>query len=287
VSQTARADSAWVEFAIRVTRPTAARVGLALLALVVFPVAAAPLIAPYPQDAGAVSHLANSLQPPSPEHLLGTDELGRDVLTRLLFGGQISLMIGLASMVLTTVAGTALGLLAGYGSPSVDQLVMRIADVFLGTPALVLAILVTLTLGGGPEMIVLAIGIANWPRVCRVVRSEVLRLKMLEFVVAAKAYGASPVRVAVRHLLPGTIPVLLAQATLLAGAAILTGAALSFIGIGARPPSPEWGLAIAIGRQYLPESWWISFFPGAIIMTTVIALNLVGDAIRGALGSSM
>lgn len=259
---------------------------LALLAIVVFPVAAASLIAPYPSDAGAVSHVAIILQPPTREHLLGTDELGRDVLTRLLFGGQTSLVIGFASMLLTTVVGTALGLVAGYGSPSVDQLVMRIADVFLGIPALVLAILITLTLGGGPEMVVLAIGIGNWPRVTRVVRGEVLRLKMLEFIVAAKAYGASPTRIAIRHLLPGATPVLLAQATLLAGAAILTSSALSFIGIGARPPSPEWGLAVAIGRQYLPESWWVSFFPGATIMLIVIALNLIGDSMRTALGSS-
>lgn len=246
-------------------------------------VAGAPLIAPYPGDATGATNLAVRFTPPAPQYLFGTDQLGRDVFSRVLFGGQTSLLIGFGSMLLAAAVGSALGLLAGYGGGVLDDILMRSADVFLGIPPLVLAILVALTLGGGAEMVVLAIAISHWPRLARLVRSEVLRLRVLEFIEAAVSYGASPTRIVVRHIFPGTLPVLVAQATLLAGHAILVAAALSFIGLGPKPPSAEWGLTIATGREYLPEFWWISFFPGAMIMITVIGLNLLGDAMREAM----
>jgi peptide/nickel transport system permease protein len=155
--------------------------------------------------------------------------------------------------------------------------------VFLGMPSLVVAMLVALTLGGGAEMTALAISLTTWPRFARLMRAEVLRVKNLDYVEAARSYGASGTRVALRHVFPATVPALIAQATLLFAQAILVASALGFLGLGARPPSPEWGLAIAIGREYLPESWWISLFPGFAIVIVVVGLNFLGDAVRVAL----
>lgn len=258
-------------------------VGLAIALLVVVACAFAGWLAPYPQDALNTTHLDVKLSPPSGAHLMGTDQLGRDVLSRVLFGGQVSLGIGIGAVALAASVGTLVGIVAGYGPRWLDELSMRIADVFLGIPSLVLAVLVTLTLGGGPEMTVLAIALTSWPRYARLIRGEVLRVKILEFVEAAYSYGARPSRIVRRHIFPGTQPALITQATLLFGQAILVAAALGFLGLGAHPPSPEWGLSIAIGREYLPESWWVSFFPGVMIVLVVLGLNFVGDSARVAL----
>jgi peptide/nickel transport system permease protein len=260
-----------------------ARFGIVVVLLVVTCAILAPILAPYPGDAGNAAHLTQRQLSPRPGFWLGTDALGRDVLSRLLFGARVSLVIGAGAVALSAVTGTLLGMIAGYFGKWVDEAIMRFADVFLGIPPLVLAVLVVLTLGGGAEMSILAIAATNWPRYARLMRSEVLRVKTMEFVIAAQSYGAQTRRILPRHNFPAIQPTLLAQASLQFGAAILVAATLGFIGLGARPPSPEWGLSIAIGREHLPESWWISFFPGLTIALTVIAFNFLGDALRVAL----
>jgi len=267
----------------RLSRDTAARVALGVLAVVILGSLFAPLVAPFPEDAVNAAHLEQRLRSPSWQFLFGTDHLGRDVFSRALFGGRVSLEIAAISVVLSAVIGTALGLAAGYGPTWLEEVIMRFADIFLGIPSLVLAVLVSITLGGGVESATLAIAATAWPRYTRLVRGEVLRLRVLEFVEAARACGVPATRIVLRHIFPGVQPVLTAQAALQVGSAILVAAALGFIGLGARPPSPEWGLSIAIGREYLPESWWIGFFPGACIFATVFAASLFSDAIQRAL----
>lgn len=267
----------------RFLRRGSAKAALATVLLVMLSALFAPLLAPYPADAGSSAHLDQRLLPPSGRFWFGTDNLGRDVFSRVLFGGQVSLVIGLASVVLAASIGTIVGVLGGYLGGWIDEILMRFADIFLGVPALVLAVLVVLTLGGGPEMTIFAIAATTWPKYARVVRSEVLRTRVLEFVTAATAYGARPLLIMRRHIFPAVQPTLTAQASLQVGSAILVASSLSFIGLGARPPSPEWGLSIAQGREYLPESWWVSFFPGMFILVTVVALNILGDGIRVAL----
>lgn len=264
-------------------RRGSAKGSLAVVTLVMLAVMFAPLLAPYPGDAGLVAHLEQRLLPPDLRYWFGTDHLGRDVFSRVLFGGRVSLVIGFASVALAATVGTIVGVLAGYLRGWTDEILMRFADIFLGVPALVLAVLVVLTLGGGPEMTIFAIAATTWPKYARVVRSEVMRTKVLEFVIAATAYGARPLLIMRRHIFPAVQPSLMAQASLQVGSAILVASSLGFIGLGARPPSPEWGLSIAHGREYLPESWWVSFFPGGVILLTVIGLNLLGDGIRVAL----
>jgi len=204
-----------------------------------------------------------------------------------LFGGRVSLEIGVISVALSATAGTLLGLVAGYGPSWLEELVMRVSDIFLGIPSLILAVLVSVSLGGGIESATFAIAATAWPRYARVVRGEVLRIKVLEFVEAARACGVPPIRIVLRHIFPGVQPVLTAQASLQVGNAILVAAALGFIGLGARAPSPEWGLSIAIGREYLPESWWIGFFPGACIFLAVLAASLLSDSIQRALDTRL
>jgi peptide/nickel transport system permease protein len=254
-----------------------------MVIIVVFASLAASLLAPYPADAGATNHLEIALQAPSAEHRFGTDQLGRDVLSRVMFGGQTSLAIGLIVILVSGGVGVCLGLVSGYLENWPDEVIMRGADVFLGMPSLVVAMLVALTLGGGPEMTAIAISLTTWPRFARLMRGEVLRVKNLDYVEAARSYGAPGTWIVIRHIFPATVPALIAQGTLLFAQAILVASALGFLGLGAQPPSPEWGLSIAIGREYLPESWWISLFPGLAIVIVVVGLNFLGDAVRVAL----
>jgi len=266
----------------RFLQQPATKPALLVLLLIVGAAVLAPWLAPYPADADIASHIDRRLLPPGNGFLLGTDHLGRDVFSRLLFGTRVSLLIGAEAMLASAVIGTVCGLAAGYRRGWLDQLLMRAADVFLGIPSLVLAILVSLSIGGGVESTVIAIAATSWPRYARLVRGEVLRTRVLEYVQAAAAYGASTGLIIRRHIFPSVVPVLIAQAALQVGTAILVAAGLGFIGLGARPPSPELGLAIAIGREYMPESWWISLSPGAVIVVLVVALNLLGDGLRAA-----
>jgi len=255
-------------------------VSLTILAFVALLAILAPWVAPFPNDANLASHTERRFLPPGTPYWFGTDQLGRDVLTRVIFGGRISLTIGLLAVFTSTFIGTLGGLVAGFWVGYIDDLIMRVADIFLGVPSLVLAMLVALTFGGGTEATVIAIAITWWPRYARLIRGEVIRIKVQEYVQAARALGANPIWILAKHIFPGTLPVLIVQASLQMGQAILVAAALGFIGLGARPPSPEWGLSVAIGREYLPDVWWMSFFPGILIFITVVSLNLVGDGLR-------
>ena len=267
----------------RFLRNRAGLAGLIVLTAVTISALSAPWIVPFPEDATGASHMDQRLLSPSHPFWFGTDQLGRDVFSRAVYGGRVSLTIGVLSVLFSAIIGTLSGLVAGYRSGWTDDFIMRLADIFLGIPALVLAMLVALTFGGGAEVAIIAIAVTWWPRYARLIRGEVLRIKVQEYVEAARALGASSPWLLQRHIFPATLPVLTVQASLHMGQAILVAAALGFIGLGARPPSPEWGLSVAIGREYLPDSWWISFFPGAMIVLTVVSLNLIGDGLRAAL----
>lgn len=267
----------------RFFRHRAGLLGGILVVLVTTAALIAPWVVPFPEDALGTSHMEERLLAPSRRHWFGTDQLGRDVFSRVVFGSRISLVIGVLSVLSSAAIGTLCGLVSGYAGGWVDELLMRLADVFLGVPPLLLAMLVAVTFGGGIEITVLAIAVTWWTRYARLIRGEVLRIKVQPYVMAARSYGASHLRVLTRHILPGTLSVLMVQASLQMGAAILVAAALGFIGLGTRPPSPEWGLNVANGREYLPDAWWLSLFPGMAIMITVVALNTLGDGLTVAL----
>jgi peptide/nickel transport system permease protein len=227
--------------------------------------------------------LSQRLKPPSPAHWLGTDQLGRDVLSRLLFGARISLTIGLVVVGTAGTFGTLVGLVAGYTGGLVDEALMRVTDVFLAFPALILAMAIAGALGPSLNNAMIAIAVVTWPVYARLVRGQVLSLREREFVEAARSLGASTARILWRHILPNTLAPILVQASFDMGGAILSAAGLSFIGFGAQPPTPEWGVMISDGRKYVSTQSWLSLFPGLAILLTVAAFNLIGDGLRDSL----
>jgi peptide/nickel transport system permease protein len=236
----------------------------------------APIITPYPplqQD------VMQRLSPPNAEHWLGTDPLGRDILSRILFGSRLSLPVGVAAVVLALVLGTLLGSIAGFIGGRVDELVMRITDLMLAFPTVILAMVITAALGAGVRNAIIAIMVAWWPTYARNVRGLVLATRHREFVLAANALGATRTRIFIHHILPSTISPLVILGTLDLGHAILTFATLSFLGLGAPPDLPEWGSMIATGRSYF-DQWWIGTFPGLAILSVALACNIVGDSLR-------
>lgn len=237
---------------------------------------AAPLLAPYDPLA---QDLAARLQAPSPQHPLGTDELGRDILSRVVHGARISLPLGFLVAVLAGGLGVALGAVAGYAGGGVDDLIMRVSDAVLAFPALILAMAITAALGPSLNNALLAIAAVLWPEYARIMRGQVLKARQMEYVVAARALGGTGGRVLWRHILPNCYPPLLIKASLDVGNAILIAAALSFIGLGAVPPMPEWGAMVAIGRQKFYE-WWVATFPGLAILSAVMGFNFLGDGLQ-------
>ncbi len=227
--------------------------------------------------------LSLRLTPPSPGHWLGMDQLGRDVLSRLLFGARISLMVGLVVVVSAGVVGTLVGLIAGYAGGTVDEILMRLTDIFFAFPPLILAMSIAGALGPNLNNAMIAIAVVTWPVYARLVRGQVLALRQREFIEAARAIGASTPRILFRHLLPNTLAPILVQASFDMGGAILAAAGLSFIGFGARPPTPEWGVMISEGSKFFSTQPWLSFFPGLAILLTVTAFNLIGDGLRDTL----
>src|SRR5438309_6304485 len=241
----------------------------------------APFVAPY--DPKKVDVL-QSLQPPSFTHWLGTDDLGRDVLSRVIWGSRISLSVGVISVSIGLLVGTSLGLAAGYLGGLVDLLAMRAIDALLAFPALVLAISITAALGPQIQNAMIAIGIVAIPAYTRLTRGQVLSMREREFVVAARTIGATPLRVVMRHIFPNITNPLVVQATLGTAGAILAEAALSFLGLGAQPPDPSWGQDINYNARYLSNlMWWMSLGPGTAIFLAVFAFNFLGDALRDAL----
>jgi peptide/nickel transport system permease protein len=240
----------------------------------------APVLAPMdPTD----QILSLRLTPPSPGHWLGMDQLGRDVLSRLLFGARISLMVGLVVVASAGSVGTMVGLFAGYAGGTVDETLMRLTDIFFAFPPLILAMSIAGALGPNLNNAMIAIAVVTWPVYARLVRGQVLALRQQEFIEAARGIGASTPRILFRHLLPNTLAPILVQASFDMGGAILAAAGLSFIGFGARPPTPEWGVMISEGSKFFSTQPWLSFFPGLAILLTVTAFNLIGDGLRDTL----
>ena len=240
-----------------------------------------PFISPY--DPIKVNVL-DSLQPPNPQHWLGTDDLGRDVLSRVMWGSRVSLSVGVISVSIGLLVGTSLGLAAGYLGGTFDLLIMRAIDALLAFPALILAIAITSALGPQIQNAMIAIGIVAIPAYARLTRGQVLAVRAREFIVAARTIGASPLRIVLRHIFPNVMNALIVQATLSTAFAILAEAALSFLGLGPQPPYPSWGQDINYSQRYLPNlKWWMSVGPGVAIFTAVFAFNFLGDALRDAL----
>jgi len=274
------ARSLWGDAWIRLRRNPVAMAGGAVVVLLLALSLGAPWIAPYDPLA---QDLANNLAGPSASHLLGTDTHGRDVLSRIIYGAGISLKIGFFGMLLGCLVGVTLGLVSGYRGGWVDNLIMRLVDVQLAFPGLLLALCIIAIIGPGLENVIVAVGVFSVPTFARVTRAEALSLKQRDFVLAAKMLGAGDGRIMVQHLLPNSMAPILVIATLRVGTAILTAASLSFLGLGAQPPSPEWGAMLSDGRQYLTIAPHVATFPGLAILITVLAFNLLGDGLRDAL----
>ena len=254
-------------------------IGLAIILMFVLSAVFAPLLAPMDP---AQQILSQRLKPPSAGHWLGMDQLGRDVLSRLLFGAPISLTVGLVVVGSASTLGTLVGLIAGYARGTVDELLMRLTDVFFAFPPLILAMAIAGALGPSLNNAMIAIAAVTWPVYARLVRGQVLSLREREFIEAAFSIGASTPRILFRHLLPNALAPILVQASFDMGGAILSAAGLSFIGFGARPPTPEWGVMISEGSKFFSTQPWLSFFPGLAILLTVAAFNLIGDGLRDA-----
>ena len=259
-------------------------ISFALIVITILAAVLAPLLTPYGENDMDLMH---RLAAPSAEHLLGTDEGGRDVLTRLLYGARVSLLIGVAPALLSLILGAVLGVAAGYKGGLTDAVIMRIADVTLAFPSMLLAMVIMYALGGGILNVFLTLTLVNWANVARVVRSQTLKLKNCEFVEAARIIGVSRDRIMRRHILPNCLPTLLVLFTLNIPASILTESSLSFLGLGIQPPNASWGLMINTGRQYLYNAPWLCFAPGAAIMLIVLAFNFLGNGLLDVLDPRM
>lgn len=225
-------------------------------------------------------HIADSLKPPMTDYLLGADKLGRDLLSRMLYGARISTVVGLVVVLIAGTFGTLIGLIAGYRRGWADELLMRVTDIFFAFPPLILAMAIAGALGPSLRNALIAVVVVLWPVYARLVRGQVLILREREFVQAAQAIGSSGWRILLRHLLPNVLAPLLVQASFDMGTTILTVAGLSFIGFGAQPPTPEWGVMISEGRNYITTQWWLTGVPATAILLFVAAFNLVGDGLR-------
>lgn len=264
----------------RFKRNRLAVAGAAVVVALAFVALAAPLIAPYdPTDID----IQNVLSPPSARHPFGTDDLGRDVLSRMIYGSRISLSVGFVAVGIALTIGLAMGSVAGYYGGKVDPILMRFVDVMLTFPTFFLMLAVIAILEPGIWTIMVVIGLTSWMGVARLVRAEFLTLKERDFVLAAKASGAGSPRIIFRHILPNALSPVFVAATLGVAGAILVEAALSFLGLGVQPPRPSWGNILSTGKDYIEVAWWLSFYPGLAILVTVLGYNLLGEGLRDAL----
>ncbi|MFP5245946.1 MAG: ABC transporter permease [Thermoanaerobaculia bacterium] len=254
--------------------------GLILTLLLVIAALAAPLLAPHNPN---VQDTARRLEAPSNEHPLGLDDLGRDVLSRIVFGARVSLRVGFSVVILASIVGVTLGAIAGYFGGAIDVIVMRLCDILLSFPGILLAIALVAVLGPSLNNVILALSIVSWVGYARLVRGQVLKVREMEFVTAAKAMGAKSPRVIVLHVLPNVINPVIVMATLGLAGAILSEAALSVLGLGVQPPTPSWGAMLTSGRRYLGLANHLAIFPGAAIMLAVMGLNFLGDGLIDAL----
>jgi peptide/nickel transport system permease protein len=256
-----------------------ATAGLAIVFVVVIVAVVASHIAPYPLDAYQ-SHMGMRLRPPSWDHLFGTDDLGRDILSRVILGARGTLSVAVLVVTAAMAIGVPLGLFAGYYGGWFAELIMRVTDIFLAVPQLILAIAIAQLFGGTPESAIFALTATYWPFFTRVVYADTRRTKGAMFIDALECLGASGPRILFVHILPNVASSIIVRATIGVGFIILTAAVLSFLGVGATPPDPAWGLAVAQSHEFLPEAWWFSTFPGLAIFLTVLGFNLFGDGLR-------
>jgi len=255
-------------------------IGLGIILTMVLIAIFAPFIAPYPGDAGGAVHFKEMFQSPSWKHSFGTDEVGRDVLSRIIFGSRISLTLGIVVLSVAVGVGIPLGLFAGYFGGKVETVIMRITDIFLSIPPLVLALVVTAMLERNLQNSMFAIAFTWWPWYARLAYGQTLSKKEEDFVEVSESLGASRLYIIFGEILPNMTSPLLVKITLDMGYAILAGAALGFLGLGAQPPTPEWGTLVSLGRIHLPKMWWLSTFSGLAIFVTVLGFNLLGDGLR-------
>ena len=256
-------------------------VGLVFVLVILVMVLFGSYIAPYPHD-DIATRVSESFEPPSLTHLLGTDSLGRDILSRIILGARISITIAVQVMAVALRVGVPIGLLAAYIGGSLDSLVQRIVEIFMSIPSLVLALIVAVALGPGLQNMMIAIGFTWWPIFSKIVRGEVLHIKEEAYVEASRSFGSGTLHIAFTQILPNIITPLIIRASIDLGSIILTEAALGFLGFGAQPPIPEWGTMTSDGRLNLPSYWWMTVFPGAAIFFAVLAFNMLGDGLRDA-----
>ncbi len=268
------------------SRNGSAMLGLLIVIAFLLTALLGPWIVPYPEDALGAVHLDIKLQPPSWEHWFGTDVVGGDVFTRVVLGARVSLQISVFVTGVAMLIGVPLGVIAGYTGGLVGQVIMRVTDVFLSVPALILAIAIVGSMGPGFQNAIIALALVWWPGYVRLVQAKALSLRSAVYVDAARAMGAGNLRIVFVHILPNCASPIIVKASMDMGMAILGVASLGFLGLGAQPPFPEWGAMISTGRNYLPDWWWYSFFPGLFIFLTVLGFNLMGDGLRDILDPS-
>ncbi len=255
-------------------------VGGALVLLIVFVAIVAPLIVPFPGDAGTATHPFEVLKAPSAAHWFGTDNVGRDIFSRVLFGARVSPVIAIIVLVIACLVGIPLGVAAGFLGGRVDELIMRVTDVFLAFPPLLLALALAAVLPASLTSVTIAIAAVWWPWYVRLIRGQAASVAGRPYVEACRALGLSRMRIIFRHILPNSITPVLVQVSLDVGGVILTASALSFLGLGAQDPVPDWGLMVSSGQSYFTPDWWMVTFPGLAILLTAFAFNLLGDGLR-------
>ncbi|MDD3730463.1 MAG: ABC transporter permease [Endomicrobiaceae bacterium] len=251
--------------------------GISIIALLILAAFFAPVISPYGQSE---QNLYQRLLPPSSEHFFGTDDLGRDVFSRMIYGSRISLAVGFISVFIILFIGTSLGIISGYFGGKTDSVIMRFTDIVLCFPTFFLILLIIAFLEPNIFNVMIVIGLTSWPGLARLIRAEVLSLKEREFISVAKMMGIDNLKIFAVHILPNIISPLMVYASLAIGGAILTESALSFLGLGVQPPMSSWGQILTSGKDYIYIAWWLSVFPGIAILITVLAFNLIGEAIR-------
>ena len=254
--------------------------GLFLIGALVVLAAVGPWIAPYPEQGAGQTNIGEALLPPGGDHLLGTDRLGRDMLSRIILGARPALLVSLMVVGLAVLIGAPLGAIAGYRGGRLDEAIMRVTDLFLAFPPLLLAMAIIAALGPGLERAALALAISWWPWYARITRGVAASLRERYFVDAARSIGVPERTIVRRHILPNAISPILVQATVDVGTVILAAGSLAFIGLGARPPAPDWGLMVSEGRTFILDQWWYAGFPGLAIFLSVLGFNLVGDTLR-------
>ncbi|NLL81855.1 MAG: ABC transporter permease [Tissierellia bacterium] len=264
----------------RLFRSKGAVVGLVIITVLLIFAIFADFIAPFGYDDQLLSR---RLQAPSSEHLLGTDDYGRDIFSRIVYGSRTSLLIALLSVAFSSVIGVAIGCIAGYYGGRTDNAIMRFIDILLAIPSILLAISISAALDPGVINLVVAVGIGAMPPYARIVRASVMSERDKEYIEAARSIGANDFRVLIKHVLPNVMAPIIVQSTMSISTAIITAASLSFIGLGIAPPTPEWGSMLSAGRAYIRDAWWVVTFPGLAIMSAVFGFNLLGDGLRDAL----